>query len=77
MTIASRPVVVTALGIAQILGWGTSFYFPAVLAAPIVAADVWLRRQAVSALIVLHFTAILTVVLGASPGLFFEMAKRG
>ena len=32
MTIASRPVVVTALGIAQILAWGTSFYFPAVLA---------------------------------------------
>jgi hypothetical protein len=29
----SRPVVVTALGIAQILGWGSSFYFPAVLAA--------------------------------------------
>lgn len=33
----SRSILVTALGIAQILGWGTSFYFPAVLAAPIVA----------------------------------------
>ena len=31
---ASRSVTVTALGIAQILGWGTSFYFPAVLAPP-------------------------------------------
>jgi predicted MFS family arabinose efflux permease len=37
----SRPVVVTALGIAQILGWGSSFYFPAVLAGPIVADTGW------------------------------------
>ncbi len=37
----SRPVVVTALGIAQILGWGSSFYFPAVLAEPIVADTGW------------------------------------
>jgi len=37
----SRPIRVTALGIAQILGWGTSFYFPAVLAAPIVADTGW------------------------------------
>ena len=36
-----RHVVVTALGIAQILGWGTSFYFPAVLAEPIVADTGW------------------------------------
>jgi MFS family permease len=33
--------VVTCLGIAQIFGWGTSFYFPAVLAAPIVADTGW------------------------------------
>src|SRR5262245_30052192 len=37
----SPRVVVTALGFAQILGWGTSFYFPAVLAAPIVADTGW------------------------------------
>ncbi len=37
----TRPVVVAALGIAQILGWGTSFYFPAVLAAPIVQDTGW------------------------------------
>src|SRR4051794_20564105 len=37
----SRPVVVTALGIAQILAWGSSFYFPAVLAEPIVADTGW------------------------------------
>ena len=38
---ASRPATVTALGIAQILGWGTSFYFPAVLAPPISADTGW------------------------------------
>jgi len=41
MTVRSRPVVIAALGIAQILGWGTSFYFPAVLAGPIVADTGW------------------------------------
>jgi predicted MFS family arabinose efflux permease len=38
---ASRRVTITALGIAQILGWGTSFYFPAVLGPPIVADTGW------------------------------------
>jgi len=38
---ASRSVTITALGIAQILGWGTSFYFPAVLAPPIAADTGW------------------------------------
>ena len=37
----SRPVTLTALGIAQILAWGSSFYFPAVLAQPIVADTGW------------------------------------
>ncbi len=37
----SRRTVITALGIAQILGWGTTFYFPAVLAAPIAADTGW------------------------------------
>jgi MFS family permease len=36
-----RRVVVTALGIGQILAWGTSFYFPAVFAEPIVAETGW------------------------------------
>ena len=36
-----RRVVITALGIAQILAWGTSFYFPAVFAGPIVADTDW------------------------------------
>ncbi len=33
--------MVAAFGIAQILGWGTSFYFPAVFAPPIVADTGW------------------------------------
>jgi MFS family permease len=36
-----RRVVITALGIAQILAWGTSFYFPAVFSGPIVAETGW------------------------------------
>ena len=36
-----RAVVITALGIGQILAWGTSFYFPAVFAGPIVADTGW------------------------------------
>ena len=36
-----RRIVITALGIAQVLAWGTSFYFPAVFAAPIVAETGW------------------------------------
>jgi MFS family permease len=36
-----RRVVITALGIAQILAWGTSFYFPAVFAQPIVRDTGW------------------------------------
>jgi predicted MFS family arabinose efflux permease len=36
-----RRIVITALGIAQILAWGTSFYFPAVFAGPIVHDTGW------------------------------------
>src|SRR5690349_24370130 len=36
-----RAVVISALGIAQIFAWGTSFYFPAVFAGPIVAETGW------------------------------------
>jgi len=36
-----RRVVITALGFAQILAWGTSFYFPAVFAEPIVSETGW------------------------------------
>lgn len=36
-----RRAVITALGFAQILAWGTSFYFPAVFATAIVADTGW------------------------------------
>ena len=36
-----RRIVITALGVAQILAWGSSFYFPAVFAAPIVRDTDW------------------------------------
>lgn len=36
-----RRAVITALGVAQILAWGTSFYFPAVFAEPIVRDTGW------------------------------------
>ncbi len=39
--LADRRVVITALGVAQILAWGTSFYFPAVFAGPIVRDTGW------------------------------------
>ena len=36
-----RHVVISALGMAQIFAWGTSFYFPAVFAGPIVRETAW------------------------------------
>jgi predicted MFS family arabinose efflux permease len=36
-----RRIVITALGVGQILAWGTSFYFPAVFAEPIVDETGW------------------------------------
>jgi predicted MFS family arabinose efflux permease len=36
-----RSRVVAALGVAQLIGWGTSIYFPGVLAAPIAADTGW------------------------------------
>ena len=36
-----RRIVITVLGVAQILGWGTSFYFPAVFAQPILTDTGW------------------------------------
>jgi MFS family permease len=36
-----RRIVITALGISQILAWGTSFYFPAVFAEPILRDTGW------------------------------------
>lgn len=43
-----RRVVITALGVVQILAWGTSFYFPAVFATAIVADTGWSLAWVVS-----------------------------
>jgi hypothetical protein len=43
-----RRIVITALGVAQILAWGTSFYFPAVFSGPIVADTGWSLGMVVS-----------------------------
>lgn len=50
--VASRPrlVVVSAIGVAQILAWGSSYYLPAVLAAPIAADTGWPLAWVVGAL---------------------------
>lgn len=43
-----RRLVISALGFAQILGWGTSFYFPAVFSGPIIAETGWSLSHVVS-----------------------------
>ncbi|TVR09331.1 MAG: MFS transporter [Salinarimonadaceae bacterium] len=58
----SRAAVVTALGVAQILSWGSSFYLLGVLAAPIVADTGWSK-----AVVVGGFTAALVTAGLASP----------
>ena len=35
--IPNRAVIISALGVTQIFAWGTSYYLPAVLSAPIIA----------------------------------------
>src|ERR1700678_4144393 len=37
----SRHAIISALGITQILAWGSSYYLPAVLAAPIARDTGW------------------------------------
>jgi MFS family permease len=37
----NRAVIISALGVTQIFAWGTSYYLPAVLAAPIIADTGW------------------------------------
>ena len=36
-----RRVIITALGVTQILAWGSSYYLPAVLAAPPLPPVAW------------------------------------
>ncbi len=68
----SPRIVVGALGLAQILGWGTSFYFPAVLAAPIVADTGWSLAWVVGG------TSLGMLVAGlVSPRVGRAIARRG
>ncbi|TKB19775.1 MAG: MFS transporter [Mesorhizobium sp.] len=46
----SRHILVSALGITQILAWGSSYYLPAVLAAPIAAETGWSLASIVAGL---------------------------
>ncbi|SFO66689.1 Predicted arabinose efflux permease, MFS family [Mesorhizobium sp. NFR06] len=46
----NRHVLVTALGITQILAWGSSYYLPAVLAAPITRDTGWSLASVVAGL---------------------------
>jgi len=60
-----RPVVVAALGTAQTLAWGSSYYLPAILADPI-AQGLALSRTAVFGLF--SGALLLSAVLGPSVG---------
>ena len=60
-----RPIVVAALGTAQTLAWGSSYYLPAILADPI-AQGLALSRTAVFGLF--SGALLLSAVLGPSVG---------
>jgi MFS family permease len=65
-----RRVVITALSIAQILVWGTTFYFPAVFAAPIVDDTGWSLGLVVSG------TSIGLLVAGLASPLIGRVIER-
>jgi MFS family permease len=48
--VPNRAVIISALGVTQIFAWGTSYYLPAVLAAPIVADTGWSLASVVGGL---------------------------
>ncbi len=63
----SRRRVIGALGFNQILGWGSSYYLPAVLAAPIVADTGWSLGWVVGGLSVGMLVAGLVSPWSAAP----------
>lgn len=68
----NRHVVITALGFAQILAWGTSFYFPAVFATPIVRETGWALEWVVGG------TSVGLLIAGLiSPKVGAIVARRG
>ena len=60
-----RSIVVTALGTAQTLAWGSSYYLPAILADPI-ARGLGLSRTTVFGLF--SGALLLSAILGPSVG---------
>jgi MFS family permease len=68
----SRAVIISALGVTQIFAWGTSYYLPAVLAAPIVADTGWSLAWVVGGLSLGLLTAGLI-----SPWVGHAIALRG
>ena len=51
----SRPLVVGALGVAQTLAWGSSYYLPAILAGPISSPQSWVFAAFSGALLLAAF----------------------
>jgi len=61
-----RRVVITALGVTQILAWGSSYYLPAVLASPIAADTGWSFAWVVAGLSIGLLTAGLVSTLAGN-----------
>jgi MFS family permease len=68
----SRGIIISALGVTQIFAWGTSYYLPAVLAAPIVVDTGWSLSWVVGGLSLGLLTAGI-----ASPFVGRAIARRG
>jgi MFS family permease len=68
----SRAVIISALGVTQIFAWGTSYYLPAVLAAPIAADTGWSLTWVVGGL---SFGLLTAGVI--SPWVGRAIARRG
>jgi MFS family permease len=69
---APRVVIISALGITQIFAWGTSYYLPAVLAAPIAADTGWTLTWVVGG-----FSLGLLAAGVVSPWVGHTIARRG
>lgn len=67
-----RPVVIAALGLAQILAWGSSYYLPAVLAGPIASDTGWPLAWVVGGL-----SCGLLVSAAASPRVGHAIGRHG
>ncbi len=68
----NRIVIISALGVTQIFAWGTSYYLPAVLAAPIAADTGWTLSFVVGGLSL----GLLTAGLATSPWVGRAIARH-